>query len=102
MRLALICAGLMTFCSAAALAADMSGEYPGKHFQVLPSDMPKPFATPAVENSSKTIPRPADAMPQVPKGFTVSIFADHLSNPRWMAVAPNGDVFLAQPNANTI
>ena len=48
MRLALICAGLVTFCSAAALAADTSGDYPGKHFQVLPSDMPKPFATPAV------------------------------------------------------
>jgi glucose/arabinose dehydrogenase len=102
MRLALIVAGLVTFCSAAALAADMSGDTPGKHFQVLPSDLPKPFATPAVDNSSQTIPRPAGAMPQVPKGFTVSIFADHLSNPRWMAVAPNGDVFLAQPDANIV
>ena len=101
-HLALACAGLATFCSAAALAADTSADYPGKHFQVLPADMPKPFATPAVENSSKTIPRPADAVPQVPKGFSVSVFADHLSNPRWMAVAPNGDVFLAQPDANIV
>lgn len=102
MRLALICAGVMTFCSAAALAADSSGDYPGKHFQVLPSDMPKPFATPAVENSSKTVPRPDGVVPQVPKGFTASVFADHLDNPRWMAVAPNGDVFLAQPNAGIV
>ena len=101
-RAAMICAGFVTLCSAAALAADASGDYPGKHFQVLPSDMPKPFATPAVENSSQTIARPANALPQVPKGFTVSVFADHLSNPRWMAVAPNGDVFLAQPDAGII
>jgi glucose/arabinose dehydrogenase len=102
MRLALICAGLVTFCSAAALAADTSADYPGKHFQVLPSDMPKPFATPAVENSSKTIPRPDGVVPQVPKGFTASVFADHLDNPRWMAVAPNGDVFLAQPKTGVV
>jgi len=101
-RFAVVCAGLATLCSAAALAADMSGDYPGKHFQVLPSDMPKPFATPAVENSSHTVPRPADWTPQVPKGFAVSIFADHLSDPRWMAVAPNGDVFLAQPSAGIV
>src|ERR1700748_3350480 len=102
MRLALICAGLVTFCSAAAWAADTAGDYPCKHFQVLPSDMPKPFATPAVENSSQTIPRPAGVVPQVPKGFTAAVFADHLDNPRWMAVAPNGDVFLAQPKTGVI
>ncbi len=100
--MALFCAGLALLAGAAALAADMPADYPGKHFQVLPPDMPKPFATPAVANSSRTIPRPEGTMPQVPKGFAVSIFADHLANPRWMAVAPNGDVFLAQPSAGIV
>ena len=36
-------------------------------------------------------------MPEVPRGFQISIFADHLSDARWMAVAPNGDIFLAEP-----
>ncbi len=50
-----------------------------------------------VDNTSTDVPRPAGAMPEVPKGFAISIFADKLTNARWMAVAPNGDVFLAEP-----
>jgi glucose/arabinose dehydrogenase len=33
----------------------------------------------------------------VPAGFTVSVFADKLSLARFMALAPNGDVFLSEP-----
>jgi glucose/arabinose dehydrogenase len=85
-------------CAGAALAAD----HPGQTFLVTPNNLPKPFATPAVALSSTQIARPAGVMPQAPKGFTVSIFADHLTNARWMAVAPNGDVFLAEPQAGKI
>ena len=85
----------------AASAADQ-GDYPGKHFSVSPTDLAKPFATPATDNSSQTIPRPAGVVPAAPKGFTVSVYASGLSNPRWMAVAPNGDVFLAEPDANKV
>ena len=77
----------------AALAAD----HPGQKFQVSPASLAKPYATPAVGNEPATVPRPAGAMPEVPKGFAVSVFADNLSDARWMAVAPNGDVFLAEP-----
>jgi glucose/arabinose dehydrogenase len=84
--------------SAAAIAADT----PGQHFEVKPSDLPKPYATPDVENSSLKIARSRGAMPQAPKGFAVSLFADNLSDPRWMAVAPNGDVFLTEPDSNKI
>ncbi len=56
-------------------------------------------ATPAVDNTSKDVARAANNMPEVPKGFKVSIFADKLTNARWMAVAPNGDVFLAEPGS---
>jgi glucose/arabinose dehydrogenase len=101
-RAAAICAGFFALSLVPASAAEPAMDYPGKHFQVTPADMPKPFATPAVENSSKTVPRPANAMPRVPKGFAISIFADRLSHPRWMAVAPNGDVFLSEPDAGKI
>ena len=33
----------------------------------------------------------------VPAGFTVNLFADKLQFPRFMALAPNGDVFVAEP-----
>jgi glucose/arabinose dehydrogenase len=40
--------------------------------------------------------------PQAPKGFAVSIFADHLDNARGLLTAPNGDVFLAERSAGKI
>ena len=83
---------------AAAFAADQ----PGQHFLLRPQDLPKPYATPAVANNNTNIPRPAGTMPQAPKGFMVSIFADHLDNARGLLTAPNGDVFLAERNAGKI
>ncbi|HEX4635556.1 MAG TPA: hypothetical protein VH189_05205, partial [Rhizomicrobium sp.] len=86
-------ASLVLLAAGAALAAD----HPGQKFTISPGSLPKPYATPAVGNEPSSIPRPAGAMPEVPRGFQVSIFADNLTDPRWMAVAPNGDIFLAEP-----
>src|SRR5690242_17626505 len=85
--------GVAFLAAGAALAAD----HPGQKFTISPTSLAKPYATPGVANESTSIPRPAGTMPEVPKGFQVSIFADNLSDARWMAVAPNGDVFLAEP-----
>src|SRR6202030_1335101 len=49
-----------------------------------------------------TIARPAGAMPKAPDGFAVSIFANGVPHARWMAVAPDGDVFLAESDAGKI
>jgi glucose/arabinose dehydrogenase len=38
---------------------------------------------------------PANFQPQVPPGFKVSVFAKSFTQPRWLTVAPNGDVFVA-------
>jgi glucose/arabinose dehydrogenase len=95
--------GLMISSLAAALLAAGSvsaADHPGQKFQISPTSLAKPYATPGVANESATIPRPAGAIPEVPQGFAVSIFAEKLSNARWMAVAPNGDVFLAEPPHN--
>jgi glucose/arabinose dehydrogenase len=82
----------------AVMGAAMAADHPGQKFQISPASLPKPYATAAVGNQADEIPRPVGAMPDVPKGFAVSVFADHLTNARWMAVAPNGDVFLAEPS----
>ena len=74
-----------------------AADHPGQKFQITPSSLAKPYATPAAGNEPSSIPRPAGTMPEVPQGFQVSVFADNLSDPRWMAVAPNGDIFLAEP-----
>jgi len=89
---------LMALLSTAAIAADR----PGQKFLLKPSDLPKPYATPAVANNNTLVPRPAGVMPQAPKGFTVSVFAADLTFPRFPAVAPNGDVFLSERTANKI
>ena len=89
---------LMALLSSAAVAADK----PGQKFLLKPSDLPKPYASPAVANKNDVIPRPAGVMPQAPAGFKVSIYATGLTFARFPAVAPNGDVFLSERLANKV
>ncbi len=63
-------------------------------------DLPAPYATPSVRNNSKVIGWPEGKTPIAPTGFKVTTFADGLDHPRWMYVAPNGDIFVSE--ANTI
>ena len=65
--------------------------------------LPEPFATQSVRNNSKVIGWPKELSPVAPDGFVVSRFAENLSNPRWVYVADNGDVFVSEPGkANDI
>jgi glucose/arabinose dehydrogenase len=41
------------------------------------------------------VPPPPNFQPRVPPGFVVTVFATGFVEPRWLAVAPNGDVFVA-------
>ena len=59
--------------------------------------LPAPFATKSAKNFSKIIGW-GDKMPVAPAGFTVTKFADSLDHPRWIYVAHNGDVFIAESN----
>ncbi|PYT00985.1 MAG: L-sorbosone dehydrogenase [Acidobacteria bacterium] len=65
--------------------------------------MPKPFETKSAFRNSKVIPQPAGAKINLPKGFKINVFAEGgFREPRWMTLAPNGDVFLADSRANSI
>ena len=71
--------------------------------QIKPEDLPKPFATDSASRSSKIIEQPSNATLKVPKGFKVNVFAEgDFKYPRWMKLAPNGDVFVADSRANSI
>ena len=64
---------------------------------VLSQQLPPPFETPWFRKATRVVPMPEGHRLTVPTGFTVSIFADGLQMPRFMALAPNGDVFIAEP-----
>jgi glucose/arabinose dehydrogenase len=55
-----------------------------------------------VDNEPVIVPRPANFRPHVLPGFDVSVFATGFAEPRWLAVAPNGDVFLADSAAREV
>ena len=72
-------------------------------FQLKPSDLPPPFASKSVFRGSRVVAQPAGARLTVPKGFKINVFAEgDFRDPRWMALAPNGDVFLADARANAV
>ena len=53
--------------------------------------------------TSQVIPRPEGAKLLTPPGFEVKPFAEEgFNTPRWLALAPNGDVFVADSGANRI
>jgi glucose/arabinose dehydrogenase len=55
-----------------------------------------------VENQPVIVPPPPNFQPQVPPGFKVSVFVRGFTQPRWLAVAPNGDVFVADSAAGRV
>ena len=64
---------------------------------VAAQQLPPPFATPWFRRSTRIVALPDGHTLTVPAGFTVSLYADKLQFARFMALAPNGDVFLAEP-----
>lgn len=73
-----------------------------KH-EIKPESLPKPFETKSAFRGSQVVPQPADAVLNLPKGFQLNVFAEGgFTYPRWMALAPNGDVFVADSRANSI
>ncbi len=67
-------------------------EPPGTQHYIDPAKLPAPTA--GFVNPVHRVDRAATDRLLVPAGFKAEVFADGLDNPRWMAVAPNGDVFL--------
>src|SRR3954468_6481192 len=78
------------------LAAAAAHAAPGEHFILLPKDLPPPNTTKPTDFDPSFMERPANAVPQVPPGFTISLFASKLPHPRSLTVAPDGDVFVVQ------
>jgi len=65
-------------------------------------NLPAPFATKSAGNGPDKSEPPQGFLPTVPAGFHVNIFATGLSVPRFLAVAPNGDIFVADTGAGQV
>jgi glucose/arabinose dehydrogenase len=72
-----------------------------KHWEVRAADLPQPSLN-TLENPPRVVARPAGASLVMPPGFDAKIYADGFSRARWMAVAPNGDVFVTDAAAGTL
>ncbi len=95
---------------------------PGVRHKITVGDLPAPNPAEAVDNTPHLVDRPAGAMPVVPPGFQIALYAggdapplqradktEHMqrsggtfTEPRLMRTAPNGDVFLADSGGGTI
>jgi len=64
--------------------------------------LPRPFATNSAGNGPEMTKPPAGFLPTVPEGFHLNVFATDFKHPRWLTVAPNGDIFLAENGAGEI
>src|SRR4030095_12838579 len=74
-----------------------------RHYDIKVSDLPAPEVLTGPRNQSKVIPRPDGAELTLPRGFQVAVYAEgDLQQPRNMALAPNGDVFVAESQGNRI
>ena len=92
-RAALLGVGVLGLCGV--VAAQRSAGPPQPHADRLPAvSSPRP-------NRGTLVEKPAAAMPIVPAGFTLSVYAE-MRAPRMMVYAPNGDLFVSSPATNSI
>jgi glucose/arabinose dehydrogenase len=86
----------------AAAFGDWTADAPGLRRRITAADLPAPYATRSSSNGARVVHRPADALPKVPPGFKVELYASGLDGPRLLRRAPNGDMFLAETGGGSI
>jgi glucose/arabinose dehydrogenase len=93
-RIQVLLCSLVLFFAPAMLSAQVTH---GKKPQ-----LPPPYATKSVGNAPSKVSPPQGFLPTVPAGFKVNVFASGFKRPRWLIVAPNGDIFVADTGAGEI
>ena len=72
-------------------------------YHIQPQNLPAPYATKSTAAPPEVIPRPAGAQLVMPPGFTIQTYAEgELEMPRELALASNGDVFVADSSSGRI
>jgi glucose/arabinose dehydrogenase len=74
-----------------------------RHYDIKLADLPPPEVQKGPVNFSRVIPKPDNAQLTLPARFSVETYAEgNLDRPRWLALAPNGDVFVAESQGKRI
>jgi glucose/arabinose dehydrogenase len=76
-------------------AGAWSEDKPGDLHHITVASLVEPYASESAGNGPKVAPRPNGALPAVPKGFKVSLFAEDSGKARLPLRLPNGDILLA-------
>ena len=87
---------IIASCSKKLNADSYKGSVSPKGYQ--DDSLAAPYKTPSSQNFSKVVGWKNGETPTAPDGFEVTKFADGLDHPRWLYVAPNGDVLVAEAN----
>jgi glucose/arabinose dehydrogenase len=57
--------------------------------------LPPPYATPSADNGPRVVPQPSGAQLHVPDGFSVNVYAEGFTRPRYMLLGPSGELLLS-------
>ena len=86
--------------------APWTSDAPGMQRRIKVTDLPEPPTgtdpEASVGSPANVVPRPQGALPTVPRGFQVDVFATGLNQPRKMVTAPNGDIFVAESGSGRV
>lgn len=86
--------------------APWTADAPGVKRRIRVTDLPPAPKGTDPEGRTATpatvVPRPQGALPTVPKGFQVEVFATGFKQPRTLRTAPNGDVFVAESGTGRV
>jgi glucose/arabinose dehydrogenase len=108
----LVCLASPAFAQAAEVRTgaaafdDWKADAPGVRRHIRPSDLPPPVtgqdAEASIASNAKVVEPPQGALPKVPDGFAVQVFASGFKQPRTLRVAPNGDIFLSESGSGRV
>jgi glucose/arabinose dehydrogenase len=64
------------------------------------SHLPPPYATPSADNPPEVVPQPRGAQLHVPPGFSVEVWAQGFSAPRFLLQGARGEILLADSGSD--
>lgn len=81
---------------------DYASQSAGVCHKIAAADMPAPAPLSSTTNNPTLVARTSSQMPIAPAGFRVQLYATGFTNARLLAIAPNGDIFLADSGGNAV
>lgn len=86
----------------AAAFGDWRADKPGVKRLITERDLEAPDMASSASNAPGGVDRPADAKPVVPTGFTATLIAAGIPQPRVLRFAPNGDLYVADSSSGEV